>query len=94
MAPDGFGGGIATVFMVLPFLFILVGAVYITVTVGGRHKRRQSSSVRVLPVGAEHPLSHLRSKMKPVPVRSQQPEEKPAGKQRPRRPEPPWLTRV
>jgi len=93
MAPNGFGGGIATIFMVLPFLFILVGAVYITLAVSGRHKRRQASSVRVLPVGAEHPLSHLRSKMKPVPVKPQ-PEQKAAGKQRPRRPEPPWLTRV
>ena len=92
MAPDGFGGGIATVFMVLPFLFILVGAVYITLTVSGRHKRRPSSSVRVLPVGAEHPLSHLRSKMKPVPAKPQV--EQKQGKPRPRRPEPPWLTRV
>jgi len=94
MAPNGFGGGVATIFMVLPFLFILIGAVYITLAVSGRHKRRQPSTVRVLPVGAEHPLSHLRSKMKPVPARQLQPEQKAAAKQRPRRPEPPWLTRV
>jgi cbb3-type cytochrome oxidase subunit 3 len=91
VAPDGFGGGIATIFMVMPFLFILVGVLYIAVA-ADRRKRRQSSSVRILPVGAEHPLSHLRSKMKPVkPAR--QPDQT-AAKQRRRRPEPPWLTKV
>ena len=92
MAPDGFGGGIATIFMVLPFLFIMVGLGYIAVA-ADRRKRRQRSSVRVLPVGAEHPLSHVRPKMKAPTQAKRQPEQK-TGKQRPRRSEPPWLTRV
>ena len=92
MAPDGFGGGIATIFMVMPFLFILVGVLYIAVA-ADRRKRRQSSSVRILPVGAEHPLSHVRPKMKAATPAKRSPEQT-TGKQRRRRSEPPWLTRV
>ena len=90
MAPNEFGGGVATIFMVLPFLFIICGALYIALAAGDRQKRRQQQSVRVLPVGAEHPLSHLRSKMKPV-----APPKRPSDqKASPRRREPPWLTKV
>jgi hypothetical protein len=92
VGPNGFGGGIAGIFMVLPFLFILAGVMYIAVA-ADRSKRRQSSSVRVLPVGAEHPLSHVRPKMKAA-TPAKRSAETTTGKQRRRRSEPPWLTRV
>jgi hypothetical protein len=91
VAPNEFGGGVATIFMVLPFLFIIAGLAYIALAAGDRHKRRQRQSVRVLPVGAEHPLSHLRTKMNPVPQAKRSPDQK-AGQRR--RSEPPWLTKV
>jgi hypothetical protein len=91
VAPNEFGGGIPTLFMVLPFLFICAGFVFLSVASRDKRGRKQSPQVRVLPVGAEHPLSHVRSKMKPTPQAPRSVEEKPARK---RRPEPPWLTRV
>jgi hypothetical protein len=90
VAPNGFGGGVATLFMVLPFLFIIVGLGYIALGAGDRRKRR-ASSVRVLPVGAQHPLSHVRTKMKPVPHAKRQPELKTGQR---RRSERPWLKQV
>jgi hypothetical protein len=90
VAPNSFGGGVTTILMVLPFLFIIVGLAYIALAVGDRGKRRQSS-VRVLPVGAQHPLSHVRTKMKPATQAKRQPEQKKGQR---RRSEPPWLTRV
>ena len=90
MAPNGFGGGIATIFMVLPFLFIIGGLVYICLGAGDKRQRR-SKSVRVLPVGAQHPLSHVRTKMKPA-TQAKRPSEQKTGQRR--RTDPPWLTRV
>jgi hypothetical protein len=91
VAPNGFGGGITTIFMVLPFLFIIVGVAYMAVAAPHR-KPRRDPSVRVLPVGAQHPLSHVRPKMKPVTTRAaRQPEQKTAPR---RRSEAPWLKSV
>lgn len=90
MAPNGFGGGVQTLFMVLPFVFILAGVIYIAVASPSRKSRRHRS-VRVLPVGAQHPLSHVRPKMKPATPALRQTVQKPASR---RRPEPPWLKPV
>lgn len=91
MAPNGFGGGVTTLFMVLPFVFILAGVIYIAVASPSR-KPRRNRSVRVLPVGAQHPLSHVRSKMKPTtPAARPTTDQKPSSR---RRPEPPWLRPV
>jgi hypothetical protein len=90
VAPNGFGGGVTTIFMVLPFLFIIAGLGYIALGAGERRKRR-AKSVPVLPVGAQHPLSHVRTKMKPVP-QAKRPMEQKAGQRR--RSEPPWLKQV
>ena len=90
MGPNGFGGGIATIFMVLPFLFIIAGLAYICLAAGDK-RRPRSKSVRVLPVGAQHPLSHVRTKMKPATQAKRPPEQKTGQR---RRTEPPWLTRV
>ena len=54
MAPNGFGGGVTTLFMVLPFVFILAGVIYIAVASPSR-KPRRNRSVRELPEGAQHP---------------------------------------
>ena len=89
MAPNEFGGGVTTIFMVLPFLFIIAGLAYIALAAGDRHKRRRPS-VPVLPVGAQHPLSHLRTKMKPA-IQAKRPAEQTGQR---RRSEPPWLKRV
>jgi hypothetical protein len=92
MAPNEFLGGGAALFMIVPFLFIGVGLAYLSIAAGDKRGRRQSRQVRVLPVGAQHPLSHVRSKMKPAPASvPRRPEEKPAPR---RRSEPPWLTGV
>jgi hypothetical protein len=90
VAPNSFDGGVTTIFMVLPFVFILAGVIYIAVASPSR-KHRRDRSLPVLPVGAQHPLSHMRSKMKPAihPVR--QTDQKPSPR---RRSEPPWLTPV
>jgi hypothetical protein len=90
VAPNGFGGGVTTIFMVLPFLFIIAGVAYIAVASPSRRPRR-NRSVRVLPVGAQHPLSHVRSKMKPVTQAARQPDQKATPR---RRSEPPWLKPV
>ena len=91
MAPNGFGGGVTTLFMVLPFVFILAGVIYIAVASPSR-KPRRNRSVRVLPVGAQHPLSHVRSKMKPASTpAARQTEQKPSAR---RRSEAPWLKPV
>ena len=90
MAPNSFGEGISTILMVLPFLFILGGVAYIALASPSR-KPRKNPSVRVLPVGAQHPLSHVRTKMKPATPAKRPPEQK-AGQRR--RTDPPWLTRV
>ena len=88
MAPNEFGA--VAVFMALPFLFFIAGLIYIAVATGDRSKRRDTS-VRVLPVGAKHPLSHVRAKMRPEPQANAKPEQKKSPR---RRSEPPWLTRV
>jgi hypothetical protein len=90
VAPNGFGGGITTLFMVLPFVFILAGVIYIAVASPGR-KPRRNRSVRVLPVGAQHPLSHVRPKMKPATPAARQTDQKPSSR---RRSEAPWLKPV
>lgn len=90
MAPNGFGGGVTTLFMVLPFVFILAGVIYIAVASPSR-KPRRNRSVQVLPVGAQHPLSHVRSKMKPATPAARQADQKPSPR---RRSEAPWLKRV
>lgn len=92
MAPNGFGGGLTTIFMVLPFLFIIAGVAYIALASPSRRPQRRSGSVRVLPVGAQHPLSHVRTKMKPA---TQAPARPPAEKTgQKRRSESPWLKSV
>jgi hypothetical protein len=91
MAPNEFLGGGAVLFMVLPFVFIGVGLAFMSIAAGDKRGRRQNAQVRVLPVGAEHPLSHVRSKMKPTTPAPRPPEAKSAPR---RRTEPPWLTRV
>jgi hypothetical protein len=90
VAPNGFGGGLTTIFMVLPFLFIIAGVVYIALAAPSRRPRRDRS-VRVLPVGAQHPLSHVRSKMKPTTPAVRPTDQKVAPR---RRSEAPWLKRV
>lgn len=90
MAPNGFGGGLTTILMVLPFLFIIAGVAYIALAAPSRRPRRDGS-VRVLPVGAQHPLSHVRSKMKPTTQAARQTDQKAAPR---RRSEPPWLRPV
>jgi hypothetical protein len=90
VAPNGFGGGVTTILMVLPFLFIIAGLVYIALAAPSR-KPRRDRAVRVLPVGAQHPLSHVRTKMKPATQSPRQPAEKTGQK---RRSEPPWLKSV
>jgi len=90
VAPNSFGGGVTTIFMVLPFLFIIAGLVYIAVAAPSR-RPRHDRSVRVLPVGAQHPLSHVRSKMKPATQAARQADQKTAAR---RRSEPPWLKPV
>ena len=90
MAPNSFGGGVQTLFMVLPFVFILVGVVYIAVASPSR-KPRRNRTVRVLPVGAQHPLSHVRPKMKPATPAARQTDQKPSPR---RRSEAPWLKPV
>jgi hypothetical protein len=89
VAPNNFGGGV-TLFMVLPFLFIIVGLAYMAIAAGDRRQRRERS-VPVLPVGAQHPLSHVRTKMKPTTQATRPPDEKTGQR---RRSEPPWLTSV
>lgn len=90
LAHTNFMGGGHTLFMFVPFLFIGAGLVYISIAVGDRRQRRDRS-VRVLPVGAQHPLSHVRTKMKPATQATRQPDQKTGQK---RRSEPPWLTPV
>jgi hypothetical protein len=93
VAPNGFGGGLTTIFMVLPFLFIIAGVAYIALASPSRRKAgtaRRDRVVRVLPVGAQHPLSHMRTKMKPV-SQARQPVGKTGQK---RRSEPPGLKSV
>jgi hypothetical protein len=91
VAPNEFIGGGAALFMVLPFLFIGVGLAYLAIAARDKRGRNRDPQIRVLPVGAQHPLSHVRSKMKPTTQAPRQPEEKPAPK---RRSEPPWLRGV
>ncbi len=90
MAPNGFGGGVTTLFMVMPFVFIVAGVIYIAVASPSR-KPRRNRSVRVLPVGAQHPLSHVRPKMKPATPAARQTDQKPSPR---RRSEAPWLKAV
>lgn len=91
LAHTNFMGGGHTLFMFFPFLFIAAGLVYVCMAAGDKRQRR-SKSVRVLPVGAQHPLSHVRTKMKPATqATTRQPDQK-AGQRR--RTEPPWLTPV
>jgi hypothetical protein len=91
VAPNEFLGGGAALFMIMPFLFIGIGLAYLSIAAGDK-RGRQSHKVRVLPVGAQHPLSHVRSKMKPATETApRRAEDKPATR---RRTEPPWLTGV
>ena len=64
LAHTNFMGGGHTLFMFFPFLFIGGGIAVISVASGDK-KQKQARKVRVLPVGAQHPLSHVRHKMKP-----------------------------
>ncbi len=91
MAPNEFMGGGAVLFMVLPFIFFGVGLAYLSIAAGDKRGRKQSRQVRVLPVGAQHPLSHVRHKMKPANEATRPPEQKTGQR---RRTVPPWLTRV
>ena len=91
LADNSFMGGGNTLFMFLPFLFLSVGLAFIAVAVGEKRGKSRDRSVRVLPVGAQHPLSHVRHKMKPANQATRPPEQKTGQR---RRTEPPWLTRV
>jgi hypothetical protein len=57
-------GGGHTLFMFFPFLFIGGGLAFISFAAGDK-KQKQDRKVHVLPVGAQHPLSHVRHKMRP-----------------------------
>lgn len=72
LAHTNFMGGGHTLFMFFPFLFIGGGLAAIAVATSDGRKRKDTS-VRVLPVGAQHPLSHVRHKMKPAKPASKQP---------------------
>jgi hypothetical protein len=58
-------GGGHTLFMFFPFLFI-GGAVAFMSFAAADKRQSKDRTVRVLPVGAQHPLSHVRHKMKPA----------------------------
>jgi hypothetical protein len=65
VAHTNFMGGGHTLFMFFPFLFIGGGLAFICLAAGDK-RQTKDRSVRVLPVGAQHPLSHVRHKMKPA----------------------------
>ena len=65
LAHTNFMGGGHTLFMFFPFLFIGGGILVMSMAAGDRRERKDRT-VRVLPVGAQHPLSHVRHKMKPA----------------------------
>lgn len=65
LAHTNFMGGGHTLFMFFPFLFI-GGALVVVSMAAGDRRERKDRTVRVLPVGAQHPLSHVRHKMKPA----------------------------
>jgi hypothetical protein len=83
-------GGGHTLFMFFPFLFIGGGLAFISLAAGDKRQKKERT-VRVLPVGAQHPLSHVRHKMKPATQATRPPDQKPAPR---RRSEPPWLKQV
>lgn len=91
MAPNEFLGGGAALFMALPLLFIAAGLLYMATAAGDRRQRNRNPQVPVLPVGGQHPLSHMRAKMKPANQTPRPPDQKAPPK---RRSEPPWLTGV
>ena len=91
LAHTNFMGGGHTLFMFFPFIFIGGGLAFMAFAAGDKRQTKHQS-VRVLPVGAQHPLSHVRPRLKgdvPPPARTQ--EQKPATR---RRSEPPWLKQV
>lgn len=88
-AHTNFMGGGHTILVFIPFLFIVGALVVLSMAAGDRRSRNRS--VRVLPVGAQHPLSHVRASMRPPRPPAVPPEGKPAAR---RRSEPPWLTPV
>jgi len=64
LAHSNFMGGGHTLFMFFPFLFIGGGVAFMSIAASDR-RQSKDRSVRVLPVGAQHPLSHVRHKMRP-----------------------------
>ena len=77
LAHTNFMGGGHTLFMFFPFLFIGGGVAVMSIAASDRRDRKDRS-VRVLPVGAQHPLSHVRHKMKPGKPAPAQPSDAPA----------------
>lgn len=65
LAHTNFMGGGHTLFMFFPFLFIGGGVAVMSIAASDR-RQSKDRSVRVLPVGAQHPLSHVRHKLKPA----------------------------
>lgn len=92
LAHTNFMGGGHTLAMFIPFGFILGGLGFIAFAARDDRKRARGRSVRVLPVGSQHPLSHLRSKLKPPAPAVRPQRSKPAGARH--RTEPPWLKKV
>jgi hypothetical protein len=82
-------GGGHTLLVFVPFLFIGAGLAFISFAASDR--RGRDRPVRVLPVGAAHPLSHVRPSIKPA--RQAPPHQEQKTGQR-RRSGPRWLTPV
>jgi hypothetical protein len=94
LAHTNFMGGGHTLLVFVPFLFIGAGLAFISIAAGDR-RGRQDRPVRVLPVGAAHPLSHVRASIvsshKPAREATRHSEQKSEHR---RRSGPRWLTPV
>jgi hypothetical protein len=90
LAHTNFMGGGHTLLVFVPFLFIGVGLAFISFAVSDK-RGQDRPPVRVLPVGAAHPLSHVRPIIKP-PREAPRHQEQKSGERR--RSGPRWLTPV
>jgi hypothetical protein len=94
LAHTNFMGGGHTLLVFVPFLFIGAGLAFISIAAGDRRGRRDRP-VRILPVGAAHPLRHVRpivaSSHKAARQATRHQEQKPEQR---RRSGPRWLTPV
>lgn len=85
-----FLGGANTLLVFIPFLFIGGGLAFVSMAAGDR-RQKKNRSIRVLPVGAQHPLSHVRPRLKGVPQPTRHQEQRSRSRHRS---EPPWLKQV